>query len=452
MLEIPLERRSVIPLYRQITTHLMRMIESGALADGSRLPSTRELASELGISRTTVTLAYDLLEEEGYIRRSGRRGTFVTSRFGFHPVSPGGGHPLVDMASGLPSADLIPWETLSSLSRQVFNRYGHAVFEGAPLPGIPVLRRALVRHAATRGIPARWENVLVTSGVQQGLFLSFQTLASRGVKRVWVEELTYPDALSMSQNAGLLLRTVPLDVKGMLEACRHMGPADVLYLVPSFQNPTGRTISHEGRKAILEVAAKRGFWIIEDDAYGELRYGEHSVPALRALESAEKVIYLGSFSQLLFPGIRQGYALVPDEILTDFCDALSRSAGAVSSLLQLLVAAFLQEGHLEPCLETARAAMAVRMRQLARKFEGALPELVFEVPQGGIYLWVTLPGAEDQKLAEAAKRAGIEVACGRAFSVARSETHAVRLSVSRLGSPLVAKAAGRLADAWRNLS
>jgi DNA-binding transcriptional MocR family regulator len=96
--------------------------------------------------------------------------------------------------------------------------------------------------------------------------------------------------------------------------------------------------------------------------------------------------------------------------------------------------------------------MAVRMRQLARKFEGALPELVFEVPQGGIYLWVTLPGAEDQKLAEAAKRAGIEVACGRAFSVARSETHAVRLSVSRLGSPLVAKAAGRLADAWRTFS
>ncbi len=452
MLEIPLERRSAIPLYRQIKTHLERMIESGALADDSRLPGTRELASKLGISRTTATLAYDLLEEEGYIRRSGRRGTFVTSRFGLHPVSEGDGHPLADMASGLPSADLIPWEMLSSLSKQVFSRHGHAVLEGAPLPGFPALRRALVRHAATRGIPARWENVLVTSGVQQGLFLSFQTLASRGVKRVWVEELTYPDALSMSENAGLVLRTVPLDVNGMLETCRRMGRADVLYLVPSFQNPTGRTISHEGRKAILEVAERRGFWIIEDDAYGELRYGDHSVPALRALESAEKVIYLGSFSQLLFPGIRQGYALVPDEVLADFHDALSRSAGAVSSLVQLLVAAFLQEGDLETCLEKARAAMAVRMRQLARKFEGSLPELLFEVPQGGIYLWVTLPGAQDQKLAEAAKHAGVEVACGRAFSVTRSETHAVRLSVSRLGSPLITKAAARLVDTWRDLT
>jgi len=452
LLEIPLERPSEIPLYRQITTHLERMIESGALADGARLPGTRELASELGISRTTATLAYDLLEEQGYIRRSNRRGTFVTSRFRLHPLSLGESAPLVDMASGLPSADLIPWEKISTLSRQVFSRYGHTVLEGAPLPGLPALRRALVRHAATRGIPARWENVLVTSGVQQGLFLSFQALASRGVKSVWVEELTYPDALSMSQNAGLLLRTVPLDVDGMLEACRRMGRADVLYLVPSFQNPTGRTISHEGRKAILEVAARRGFWIIEDDAYGELRYGEHAVPAMRALESAERVIYLGSFSQLLFPGIRQGYALVPDEILTDFHDALSRSAGAVSSLLQLLVAAFLQEGYLESCLETARAAMAARMRQLARKFEGALPELVFEVPQGGIYLWVTLPEAQDQNLAEAAKNAGVDVACGRAFSVARSETHAIRLSVSRLGSFLISKAADRLVDAWGNLS
>ncbi len=452
VLEIPLERRSEIPLYRQITAHLMRMIESGTLADGTRLPGTRELASELGISRTTATLAYDLLEDEGYLRRSGRRGTFVTSRFRLHPVSRKEAPPLIDMASGLPSADLMPWEKLSTLSRLVFSRYGHAVLEGAPLPGLQALRQALVRHAATRGIPARWENVLVTSGVQQGLFLSFQTLALRGVKRVWVEELTYPDALSMSENAGLSLRSVPLDVEGILESCRRMGQTDVLYLVPSFQNPTGRTLSHEGRKAILEVAARRGFWIIEDDAYGELRYGEHSVPALRALESAEKVIYLGSFSQLLFPGIRQGYALVPDEILWDFCETLSRSAGAVSSLLQRLVAAFLEEGHLEPCLETARAAMSVRMRQIAQKFGQHLPEAVFDVPQGGIYLWVTLPGAQDQALAELATKAGVEVACGREFSLSGRETGSVRLSISRTGSPLIAKAVGRLADAWRDLS
>lgn len=452
VLEIPLERRLGTPLYRQITAHLMRMIESGALADGTRLPGTRELAAELGVSRTTTTLAYDLLEEEGYIHRSDRRGTFVNSRFRLHPVSQGGGHPLVDMASGLPSADLIPWEKISVLCRQEFSRYGHAVLEGAPLPGLPALRQALVRHAATRGIPARWNNVFVTSGVQQGLFLSFQTLASRGVRKVWVEELTYPDVFSMSRNAGLATGTVPLHVDGILERCRCMGPEDVLYLVPSFQNPTGRTISHEGRKAILDVAAERNFWVIEDDAYGELRYGEHSVPALRALETAEKVIYLGSFSQLLFPGIRQGYGLVPGELLKDFHDALLRSAGAVSSLIQRVVATFLEGGHLEPCLERARSAMSSRMRQLALKLEEALPELVFEVPQGGIYLWVTLPGVSDEKLAETARSSGVEVACGRDFSVYSRETFSVRLSVSRTGFPFIAKAVGRLAEAWRDLS
>jgi DNA-binding transcriptional MocR family regulator len=231
-----------------------------------------------------------------------------------------------------------------------------------------------------------------------------------------------------------------------------MGPEDVLYLVPSFQNPTGRTISHEGRKAILDVAAERNFWVIEDDAYGELRYGEHSVPALRALETAEKVIYLGSFSQLLFPGIRQGYALVPGELLKDFQDALLRSAGAVSSLLQRVVAAFLEGGHLEPCLERARSAMSSRMRQLALKLGEALPELVFEVPQGGIYLWVTFPGVSDEKLAETARNSGVEVACGRDFSACSQETFSVRLSVSRTGFPFIAKAVGRLAEAWRDLS
>lgn len=449
MLEIPLERFSGIPLYRQITAHLMRMIESGALAGGTRLPGTRELASELGISRTTATLAYDMLEGEGYIQRKGRRGTFVAQRFHLHPVFSGAESPFLDMASGLPSEDLVPWETLLSVCRQVFSLHGHTVLEGAPLPGLPVLRQSLVRHAATRGIPARWENVFVTSGVQQGLFLSFQALAAQGVRRVWVEELTYPDVLSMSRNAGLDAKPVPLDVAAILDSCSRLGPSDVVYLVPSFQNPTGRTISHEGRKAILAMAAERNFRVIEDDAYGELRYGERSVPAMRALEAAERVIYLGSFSQLLFPGLRQGYALVPDDLLESFQAALARSAGAVSSLVQHLVAEFLEEGHLEPCLEKARGAMSLRMRRLASELAEPLPDLVLEVPQGGIYLWVTLPGRSDEKLAETAQKAGVHVACGREFSFSRKETSSVRLSVSRIGGSLAGKAAERLGRAWR---
>ena len=448
MLEIPLERHSEVPLYRQITNHLVRMIESGSLVGGTRLPGTRELAAELGVSRTTAKLAYDLLEGEGYIDIRERRGTFVASRFSRRPVSKERGKVPFDMASGVPSPELVPWEKLSTLSRKVFGRYGHAVLEAAPVPGLPTLRQALVRHAATRGIPARWENVFVTSGVQQGLFISFQALVSRGVKTVWVEDLTYPDVLSMSYSAGLKTKAVPLDERGIIDSCGGLGCSDALYLIPSFQNPTGRTISHEGRKAILEIAARRGFWIIEDDAYGELRYGEQSVPALRALESAERVIYLGSFSQLLFPGLRQGYALVPEEMAEDFREALSHSAGAVSSLVQYLVSGFLEEGCLEPCLERARAAMSVRMRALAEGLREALPCLVFEVPQGGIYLWVTMPAASDESLEQRAVEAGVSVVSGRHFSYCREKTSSVRLSISRLGCPFIKEAATRLVSAW----
>jgi len=448
LLEIPLDRCSDVSLYKQISYHLKRMIESGTLQVGMRLPGSRFLARTLGVSRNTVVLAYDLLEDDGYIEQRGRKGAFVTFRRKVLLDLPKPEGPMWDLASGTPSMDLIPWKELGSISREIIYAKGSLSLTPPPLAGLPELRKALVRHAASRGIPARWEDVVVTTGGKQGLFLSLMSLAEIGVQKIWVEELTYPDIFPMINKLKLQVETVPMAPADMLERCNILKEKDALYLIPSFHNPTGRTMDYETRKEVLALAKKKGFWIIEDDAYGELRYSAQSVPAMKAMENAEKVIYLGSFSQLLFPGLRNGYALVPNQLKEEFREALACSAGTVSSLVQYLVSAFLSEGLLENCLERARKEISKRMDCLISSIEKLLPHALAEKPLGGIYLWVTLPGLSDESLHALALSEDISVVPGKEFTKDKRETFSVRLSVSSLGINDLKQAVERLAKAW----
>ena len=449
MLEIPLDRSSEVSLYKQISYHLRRMIESGSLQIGMRLPGSRALARTLGVSRNTVVLAYDLLEDDGYIEQRGRKGAFVAFKKKRSLELPKPEGPTWDLASGVPSVDLIPWKQLGSISRDIIYEKGALSLTPPPLAGLPELRKALVRHAASRGIPARWEDVVVTTGGQQGLFLSLMSLAEVSTQCVWVEELTYPDIFPMLTKLKLKAQTVPMDAQAMLDVCSRLTEKDALYLIPSFHNPTGRTMGYETRRNILCLAKERGFWIIEDDAYGELRYGAWSVPAMKAMENAEKVIYLGSFSQLLFPGLRHGYVLIPNQLKEVFHSALGCTAGTVSSLVQYVVAAFLSEGLLEHSLDLARNEISKRMKKLVRALKEQLPKVIMEEPRGGIYLWITLPGFSDKRMYDLALSEDILVVPGRLFTKDKKETFSVRLSVSSLGVNDIERVAKVLARIWR---
>lgn len=448
VLEIPLDRSVDISLYRQIALHLRRMVESGALPHGERLPGSRELAGDLGVSRTTVTLAYDLLEDDGFIEQMDRRGSYVVWKKS--RIRPPALEEDVtwDMASGSPSADLVPWERLASLSREVFLARGPELLQGVPSAGLPALRRSLVRHSATRGIPARWEDVVVTAGVQQGLFVALRSLGRMGAKKVWIEELTYPDVKTMASLAGLELGAIPMDPEEMIGRVSSMGRTDVLYLVPSFQNPTGRTIPLDARRALLSEASRRGVWIIEDDAYGEFRYGDESVPALRAMEEADRVIYLGSFSQLLFPGLRHGYVLCPENVMPVFLETLEIAAGMVSALVQHVVLAFIEEGGLSWSLSAARGAVASRMSALCRALSELPFPFFFNQPCGGIYLWLETPGLGGDRAASLALGGDVAVTPGSIFAFDSRDMEAVRLSVSRLDSAEIPHAVNGLKRAW----
>jgi DNA-binding transcriptional MocR family regulator len=450
MIEIPLDRESSQALYRQIASHLSLMITHGAFPGGHRLPGARSLARFLGVSRITVEQSYALLESAGMLRIEGRSGAFV--------IPPSGACasreeflPHVDMASGLPSPGLVPGGQIGKLCRDLFTASGEDVLLGSPLVGDTGLRHALVRHAATRGIPARWEDVVVVSGAQEGLYLAVATLAAQGVRKIWVESFTYPRIFGLARSLGIGVGLLPMEERILGETLTRVRQGEVLYLIPSFQNPTGRTLSLRLREQVLAAAVERRFWIIEDDAYGELRYGETSVPALKAMAERERILYLGSFSQLLFPGLRLGYVLVPREILSSFCAAKEQISGATSSLVQHLVRGFIEEGHLEESLSAARTLMAQRMRHLAEELRRMLPGWYFEQPMGGIYLWLHTPGVTGSKLAAAARRKGVLVSAGGAFTFPEDDAvEALRLSVSCEGPEGIREAVGILSEIRRS--
>ena len=448
LIEIPLDFSSSTPLYRQIADHLRAMIRTGALEEDFRLPGSRRFALFLGMSRTTINEAYNLLANEGLIRLEGRRGTFV-QRSGL-PATP-----LLcrgrrwDLASGTPSTDFLPLRQLASLWRSVLQEEENVLLM-PPVAGLEALRQALVGHAATRGIPACWQDVLVTSGVQEGLALSLEALRRHGVKRLWTEMLTYPQLPPLAAMGGQELRLLPAHPADWEQVMGTMTAQDAIYLIPSFHNPTGRTLPLALREDLLRQTHLRGCWIVEDDAYGELRYGEFSVPALRALPGAERILYLGSFSQLLFPGWRLGYALVPRELHSAFSYAKMHFSGATATPSQLLVLAFLRQGFLEPALADIRKGMAHRMNTLHTGLRRMFPQLSLEMPQGGVFLWLETPGWSGREAALRARHLGVLVAPGELFAPDRRPVEAVRLAVSRTSVSDLLDVETLLVRAWKD--
>jgi GntR family transcriptional regulator/MocR family aminotransferase len=284
--------------------------------------------------------------------------------------------------------------------------------------------------------------------LQEGLSTLLKALAVSGARTLWVEPLTYPDVILMARSEGLEVRCLPGNPSEIPECVSCMTPLDALYLIPSFHNPLGRTLPLGLRRGILAETVRNGAWVIEDDAYGELRYGEESVPALKSLPEAERVLYMGSFSQVLFPGLRFGYLLL--------CPALSESTGAVrrirtggaSSLVQMLVLRLIESGNLARALDAARLQMSIRMESLAGSLSRELPDYPFSRPEGGIYLWLGTPGIDGVEAASTAEESGVRLVPGIEFSVLGERVEAVRLSTSRHGAQSLAQAVCAMAAAW----
>jgi len=382
-LELALEReRSAQPLYQQLYQRIRDAILAGRLPPGTRLPATRVLAADLAVSRGTVDQAYSQLLAEGFLLSRAAAGTVVNpvldpKRFGQHrphlPATatqlapePAAGLPL-PFQLGLPALDAFPRKLWTRLAGQRARSLSQAGLSYPSPVGYLPLRQAIAHHLALfRGIDCAVEQVFVTSGFQGGLGLAIQTLLRTG-DPVWMEDPGYFRARNALRLSGATLHPVPVDQHGLRveDGIRRCPDARLVYCTPSHHAPLGVTLALPRRLELLAWAAQRGAWIVEDDYDGEFRYDGPPLPALQSLDTAERVIYVGSFSKTLFPGLRLGYLVVPPSLVERFAQAADLFSPAPSLLDQATAADFLQQGHFARHIKRMRALYAERRAALA---------------------------------------------------------------------------------------
>jgi GntR family transcriptional regulator/MocR family aminotransferase len=387
------DRASGTPLHRQIYERLRRAILEGLLRPGQRVPSTRALALELGVSRLPVLAAYDQLLHEGYLEGRVGSGTFVRGelpeallhapspgaprvRSGGPPPSPGGDRDRDDRGLGpfrmnLPALDLFPHSAWARLVSRHAHRLTHAHMAYGDPAGLPPLREAIAEHLRTaRGVRCEARQVVIVAGSQAALRLAAEVLLGPG-DRVAVEEPGYPGARAALSAGGAEVVPVPVDEEGLrVDLLRgRRGRVRAAYVTPSHQYPLGSSMTAARRFALLEWAADRNGWILEDDYDSEYRYVSRPLGALQGMDAQGRVIYIGTFSKVLFPALRVGYLVVPPALLRPFLDAREAFDLLSPTLYQMVLAEFLREGHFSRHLRRMRALYLARRNALLAGLE-----------------------------------------------------------------------------------
>lgn len=415
-------------LRERVCNTLRTAIHSSTLSAGQRLPSSRVLAADLGVSRVTAEAAYAQLEAEGYLHRRVGQGTFVAiqiakpapirkssgqlrlSQRGLAIVQTGGcrdpQQPL-PFAAGSPDLRAFPLKLWQQLTAQRLRLQGEKLLRYGDPQGYLPLREAIAGYVGqTRGVNCDAEQVIVLTSSQQALQLIATLLIDNG-DVVWVEEPGYNGAKNAFTSAGANLVPVAVDEAG-LRPDGSLPPPRLIYLTPSHQYPTGVALSLERRLSLLEQARQSQSWIIEDDYDSEFHYDGQPMPAMQGLDRHGTVLYVGTFSKALFPSLRLAYLIVPPALVTAFTTARSVYDGHCAQLAQAVTAEFILQGHF--------AAHIRYMRQLYRsRRDWLLTQLAqhlwhFATPQhagGGLQLGVWLPGGQEAELTRQAQQLGV---------------------------------------------
>ena len=447
-----LERDSRTPLYLQIRNQLREMILDGTLSEGSRLPPERKMAAALGVNRTTVVNAYRELAADGLVEGHVGRGTIVrrpsltSSQLPEHLIT----HPLVwneyfvprpegsrepllrdlmalltqadtiSFAAGIPAPELYPLDDFRQAMTHTLNTAGQVLLQPCPVEGYYPLRQTIAGRMARRGVTVRAENILTVTGSQQGLDLIGRAFLKAG-DEVVVEAPSYLGALQIFSAAGARLLGVPLDEEGMrldvLENILVRYRPKLIYTLPTFQNPSGCTMAPRRRLRLLELARRHRVPIVEDDPYGELYYTDQDPSPLLALDQDGYVIYLSTFSKILFPGLRLGWVAAPRPVIERLSQIKQLADLHCSTLIQGVVHEFCQRGALDKHLDRVRDLYRQRRDAMLAALAGIAPSgLEWDEPQGGFNLWCRLPpGLKARQLMAEAARQRVALVPGEVF-------------------------------------
>jgi GntR family transcriptional regulator/MocR family aminotransferase len=449
-MRIPIDRQHDTPLYQQIETYLRQSIVAGALAPTTRLPAARQVAQDLGVSRITVENAYAALESDGLVERRIGSGTYVLppgelpsggssgntdwplwqrdalSTAGLAQADAQAGlaalarHPNPIAFTGFGDPRRFPVDEFYKAIKDVMRRDGIAALEFDDRHGYGPLRTTIAHVLASQGVQAQADSVLITSGSQQALALVAQILLKPG-DVVLLESPTYDLALDLFRAQRVKLVGCPIDAAGMqveqLEPLLQQHHPKLIYTIPNFQNPTGACLSLPRRRQLIALADRYNIPILEDDFVGDLRYEGRVQPALKALDPGGRVIYVGTFSKLLMPGLRVGF-LVAEGPIFDLLAQLKRVNDLMTSTLtqralEVYVTVGRYQAHVRRSCQVYRRRRDAIIKAIGRELPAGAQVVS---PQGGLFVWLRLPeGASAVRLLPLAAEEGVAYAPGPRF-------------------------------------
>ena len=413
---VALDRSRPRGLRSQVEDGLRAAIRDGRLAPGTRLPSSRALAVDLGVTRGVVVEAYEQLAAEGYVTTVQGSGTRVND---ITAPAPGDGStpaaaadpPLThDFRTGLPDLGLFPRAAWVRATREALATMPDAELGYLPPAGLPRLRAAVAAYLGrVRGVACEPDQVVVCNGFGHGFSLVLRALADRGVRDVAVEVPGYADPRDQVAWAGARIVPVPVDGEGLRTADLAGSPARAVVVTPAHQAPTGVVLSARRRAELADWARAVDGWVVEDDYDAEFRFDRHPVGALQGV-LPDRVIYHGTLSKSLAPGLRLGWLVVPQDLLAAVLAARSATDHMTASLIQATFAVFLERGDLDRHLRRSRRVYRERRDALVAALARELPGVRVEGVSAGLQALVSLPaGWDSAEVAAAARRHGIGV-------------------------------------------
>jgi GntR family transcriptional regulator/MocR family aminotransferase len=471
---IAIDRRRQRPLHRQIYDEWRRGILAGRFAPGERMPSTRELAAALRVSRATVTVAYEQLVAEGYLDGHQGSGTFVCQELPERAVGPAkpqaaraAGAPVrlsafverlgpvvsraptpagvIDLSTTGPDYDLFPFEVWGRLIRRQLRRISPNLLGYAEdRAGHEPLREAIASYLRrSRAVQCGPDQVVIVSGSQQALDLCTRVLVDPG-DEVVVEEPGYQGARQLFAAAGARLRPVAVDADGLLVSTLPHS-ARLAYVTPSHQFPLGVSLSLARRLDLLAWARARRAFIIEDDYDSEFRYVGAPLPALQGLGDASRVVYVGTLSNAMFPGLRIGYVVLPPTLVEPFVRAKWYADRQTAYLEQAALADFIREGYLEQHIRRMRRIYKVRREALLAALDRHFgPRATVLGDAAGMHLVVRF---EVPDIATRARRRGVALRDTRGYYAGEAPANEFILRFSDLGDRALSEGVRRLAHA-----
>ena len=475
-----LDRDQAASLSMQLATKLRDLILSGQLPPGTRLPATRILAREHGVSRTTAVTVYEQLTSEGMIVSRVGAGTFVSdevkplappptpkppttpppianlSRDTADQFFPRLEHPRTPrpFVTGMPAFDAFPMGQWAHMSARYWRSPRAEIMSYPDAAGLPALRVSIARHlGANRGLLCRPEEVFIFAGAQDAFLQIAQILLEPG-DPIWMENPGAIGARNALLSRAVRLVPVPVDAQGIdVAAGRQAEPAfRAAFVTPAHQHPLGVPMSRDRRFELVAEADRADAWIIEDDYVGEFHYGRASLPPLKALDTSGRVIYVGTFSKALFPAIRLGYAVVPEALVDTFERILGASAHGVSHSIQSIVASFIDEGKFSAHIRRMRALYRDRRDALLEAGESQLQGLLdIKSTDTGFHTIGLLPdGQSDCRAADAASRENLAAAPLSRFALGAIPMQGLTLGFSATPPVEITRGVDRLARALRS--